>query len=121
MYELATPTTSEAEPYQSPQIVDDFGTERITDAAYEAETRDVEIPVGHYTEYMQNLRDKLQHMPDLASGNGTYVIIQSNNELSLTPLTTPTELPDAPTTDGNYVLKVTVADGTPTYTWAAQT
>lgn len=29
-------------------------------------------------------------------------------------------LPVAPTTDGNYVLTVTVTDGTPTYTWTLQ-
>lgn len=32
-----------------------------------------------------------------------------------------TRIPTAPTTDGNYVLKVVVADGTPTYSWVAET
>ena len=31
------------------------------------------------------------------------------------------QLPDAPTTDGAYVLTVTVADGTPTYSWESTT
>ena len=31
------------------------------------------------------------------------------------------QLPDAPTTDGAYVLTVTVADGTPTYSWESAT
>lgn len=31
------------------------------------------------------------------------------------------QLPDAPTTDGTYVLTVTVADGTPTYSWESAT
>ena len=29
-----------------------------------------------------------------------------------------TELPDAPTTDGEYMLKVTVTGGVPSYEWA---
>ncbi len=40
VYELATPTTETAAPYQNPQIVDDFGTEQYIDAG----DRDVEIP-----------------------------------------------------------------------------
>lgn len=45
VYELAEPTTESADPYQNPQIVDDFGTEEYVDA------RDVAIPVGHVTQY----------------------------------------------------------------------
>lgn len=36
-------------------------------------------------------------------------------------VTTSAEVPDAPTTDGNYVLKCSVSDGTPTYTWVEET
>lgn len=112
VYELATPTTETADPYHEIQIVDDFGTERFLDAP---------IPVGTVSEYQANLRDKLQHLPDLASSNGTYAIQQTGKQMTLLPLTTPTELPTAPTTDGAYVLKVTVSNGTAVYTWEAQT
>ena len=70
---------------------------------------------------MANLRDKLQHLPNLASSNGTYVIQQTGNQMALIPLTTPTELPAAPTTDGTYKLRCTVASGTPTYAWESDT
>lgn len=59
VYELQTPTTESAAPYQNPQIVDDFGTEQYIDAG----NRDVEIPVGHETFYPQNLREKIEGLP----------------------------------------------------------
>lgn len=119
VYELDTPTEETADPYVNPQIVDDFGTEEFVDAAVEAGDRDVSVPVGHNSQYMANLRDKLQHLPDLASGNGTYVITQANSQMTLTPLTTPTELPAAPTTNGTYKLHCVVSSGTATYSWVA--
>lgn len=119
VYILQTPTTETADPYVNPQIVDDFGTEEFVDAAVEAGDRDVSVPVGHNSQYMNNLRDKLQHLPDLASSNGTYVITQANSQMTLTPLTTPTELPAAPTTNGTYKLRCVVSSGTATYSWVA--
>lgn len=116
---LTTPTEETAEPYTNPQIVDDFGTEEYVDALVESGDRDVSVPVGHNSKYLVNLRDKLQHLPDLASSNGTYVLSQSNSQLTLTPLTTPTELPAAPTTNGTYKLRCVIANGTPTYSWVA--
>lgn len=113
VYLLATPTTETAQPFQSPQIVDDFGTERYV----VTEQGGVAVPVGHRTEYPANLRDKLQHLPDLADGDGTYAIRQTGASMALIPVTTPTELPAAPSEDGIYTLKVTVADGEATYSW----
>lgn len=63
VYELATPTTETATPYQNPQIVSPYGTEEYVDAAYEAGTRDVAVPVGHTTFYHQNLRKKIEDLP----------------------------------------------------------
>lgn len=123
VYELAEPTTEQAQPYTSPQIVDDFGTEEYVDGPSTASTptRDVAIPVGHNSKYLANLRDKLQHLPDLADeGNGNYVVAQSGSQLALTPLVIPTELPTSPTEDGTYHLKVTVADGTATLSWEVE-
>lgn len=45
VYELATPTTEQADPYASLQVVSPLGTEEYVD------TRDVPIPVGHETMY----------------------------------------------------------------------
>lgn len=111
IYELATPTTETADAYQQVQNVDDYGTEEFVSTSI--------VPVGHVTRYPANLRDKLQHLPDLAASNGTYVILQSGSQMSLAPLTTPTELPAAPSADGTYTLKATVSNGAVTYSWGA--
>lgn len=81
VYELAEPTTETADPYQNPQIAG--ATEEYVDG------RTVEIPVGHETKYLDNLKQKIDDLPAL------------------------------PTTAGTYRLKVTVSGGVPTYTWEA--
>lgn len=117
VYELATPTTEEADPFQSPQIVDDFGTERYVDYAYEAGNRDFEIPVGHDSFYQANLKAKLEMSPNSPSGDGDYIVRQSGGINTYVPLEEVRELPTPPTTDGTYRLTVTVTDGTPAYSW----
>ena len=107
IYELATPTEETAEPYTSPQAVDDFGAEEYISGNV--------VPVGHNTQYPANLRDKLQHLPNLADNDGYYMISQQNKQMSLELF----RIPKAPTTDGNYTLKAHVSGGTPTYTWEA--
>lgn len=108
VYELATPTTETAEPYQQIQICDDFGTEAYTSTSI--------VPIGHETRYPANLRDKLQHLPNLAENDGYYMINQTNKQMSLELF----RIPKAPSTDGTYVLKATVSGGTPTYTWVEE-
>lgn len=110
VYELAAPTTEQAASYPEVQTVDDFGTERFID------TRAVAIPVGHSTKYMSNLRDKLQHLPDLANSDGLYMVKQANGQMTLTS----SPLPAAPSQNGTYVLKCTMSNGTPTYSWEVQ-
>lgn len=107
VYELATPTTEQADPYRELQIVDDWGTEEFVSESL--------VPVGHETEYPANLRDKLQHLPDLASGNGIYIVKQTDSEMELM------RLPDMPTANGNYRLKLNVASGSPTFSWEVVT
>ena len=111
VYELATPTTESADPYQSTQVVDDFGTEEYVSNTV--------VPVGHVTQYMANLRAKLEMAPDSPSGNGDYIVRQTDGNNEYVPLVIPTELPSNPSTDGTYTLKVTVASGTPTLAWVA--
>ena len=113
VYELATPTPESADPFASPQIVDDWGTEEYV----VTEQNGVAMPVGHDTLYPQNLRDKLQHLPNLAPADGKYVVQQSGTQMSLVPA--PSELPAAPSEDGTYSLKCTVASGTASYSWVA--
>ena len=125
IYELDTPTTELAEPYQNPQIVDDFGTEEYVDAGVTASTpiRDVAIPVGHETTYQANLRAKLEMAPESPSdGDGDYIVRQTNGQNEYTKLVIPTELPANPSEAGTYSLKVTVpSSGTPTLAWVADT
>lgn len=109
VYELATPTTESADPYQNPQVVNDWGTEEYVDS------RTVPIPVGHDTIYRANLRAKLEMAPDSPSADGDYIVRHENGENAYVLLTK--ELPTLPTTDGSYHLKCTVASGTATLTW----
>ena len=105
--ELAEPTTETAQPYHSTQWVSDWGTEEFVSTGI--------VPVGHETRYPANLRDKLQHLPDAASGNGSYLITQTDGQMVLTPFPAP------PSTAGNYVLKATVVNDVATYTWEVAT
>lgn len=105
VYELAEPTTEEAEPYTSPQIVDDWGTEEFVTTSI--------VPVGHNTSYPANLRDKLQHLPDLPDDDGYYMTQVEGTQMSLVRF----RIPQAPAEDGTYVLKATVTNGVPVYTW----
>ncbi len=109
VYELATPTTEQAEPYTNPQIVDDFGTEEYVTTG--------KVAVGHETKYLQNLRDKLQHLPNLADSDGAYMIQQTGTQMALVLF----RIPKAENlADGTYTLKATVSGGTPTYEWVAE-
>ena len=114
VYKLYTPTTETADTYQTPQIVDNWGTEEFV----VTEQNGVEVPVGHSTIYPISLRDKLEAAPDLPADDGDYVLRMSGNEASYARLAS--EFPTPPTTDGNYVLKATVTNGTATLTWEAQ-
>ena len=111
MYEVATPTTAEAEPFTNPQIVSDWGTEEYVTTGV--------VPVGHTTKYPANLKAKLEMAPNSPSGDGEYIVKQEDGENSYVPLIIPKELPDAPTTDGTYTLKCTVASGEATYSWGS--
>lgn len=75
VYELATPTTEQAEPYTEVQICSDWGTEEFVS--------DSILPVGHLTRYPANLRDKLQHLPSPAETDGEYIIQQTGNQMTL--------------------------------------
>ena len=113
VYELATPTTEEADTFTNPQKVDDFGTEEYED------NRTVPIPVGHDTFYQSNLRAKLEMSPDSPSGDGDYIVRQTNGQNEYVAFVK--ELPTLPSTDGTYTLKCTVSGSTKTLSWVADT
>ncbi len=127
-YKLATPTDSTAEPFTSPMIVNDFGTESFNDADYDASNRDVEIPVGHDTEYPIDVLAKIEMMPNSPEGDGDYVLHQEDGMNTYIPLGSNEtiqailgKLPDAPAEDGTYRLTVTVSGGVATYAWVSAT
>ena len=55
IYQLETPTTEEALPYTNPQVVSPYGTEEYISESV--------CPVGHVTEYPDNLRAKIDGLP----------------------------------------------------------
>ena len=110
VYELATPTEETATAYQELQICNDWGTEEFV---IDSEVS-IPVPVGTDTFYAANLRDKLQHLPDLASADGYYMIQQSGTQMTLIYFRIPQASGLA---DGTYTLKATVSSGTPTYSW----
>ena len=81
VYELATPTEETATPYEEAQICDPNGTEEYV-------TENI-VPVGHITQYPENLATKIASLPAL------------------------------PTTAGTYRLKVTVTAGKASYEWVS--
>lgn len=122
MIPVRVQTIESADPYQNPQIVDDFGTEEYVDAGVTASTptRDVAIPVGHDTHYQSNLRAKLEMAPDSpTNGDGDYIVRQTNGENAYVKLVK--ELPESPSQDGTYHLKCTVSSGVASYAWIAET
>ena len=116
VYELATPTTESADAYTELQVCDDFGTEEFVDAA----TRDFDMPCGSLSIYRPNLRAKLEMSPNSPEGDGDYLVRQTNGVNEYVLFSEVKELPDYPTTDGTYVLKCTVADGTATLSWVSE-
>ena len=110
IYSIAE-TTESADPYTETQLCEDYGTEEFIDS------RSVAIPVGHITHYPPNLRDKLQHLPNLAEDGVSYLIRQENDYMHLEVYENP--LPTAPSEDGTYTLKCTVSSGVATYSWVA--
>lgn len=82
VYELATPTTEEADPFTDPQTVDNWGTEQYVDKAYTDGDRDVEIPCGHETKYPVNLRDKVETAPNAPTSDGDYIVHCESGQLT---------------------------------------
>ena len=73
VYELATPTTETADPYTSPQIVNDFGTEE-----WVLDSDVFPMPVGHNTDYPIDLKAQVEMMPHSPDGDGDYIVRQTN-------------------------------------------
>lgn len=68
MYKLATPVTETAATYAEVQVIDNWGTEEWLT------TGDVAIPVGHYTEYLPDLKAKVEVAPESPEEDGEYLM-----------------------------------------------
>lgn len=68
LYELATPTTETADTYTEKQLVDNWGTEEWVDS------RDIPLLVGHNTEYLPDLKAKVEVAPESPEIDGYYVL-----------------------------------------------
>lgn len=107
-----------AEPVETPidQPLDmvfdssDYGTEM---SLPENGSEPTTTPMNAAIDYVRNLRDKLQNLPDGTGVDGDYYVQIRGVKQTYKPL------PAVPTEDGVYSLKCTVADGTPVFAWVA--
>ena len=118
VYELATPTTETADPFTNPQIVDADGTETYTttnnipvghETEYIELDGNISIPIppdgdNYYLTSSNDIlewssidndpiREKVEYLPDLASTDGTYLISQTSDTMSLVSYVEP-DVPD---------------------------
>ena len=77
-YELATPTTTQSTPFQSPQYLFDGGTEEFVDYDVENGIRDVAIPVGHVTEYLGAGENDKFYLPAIPEEDNIYLLTAKN-------------------------------------------
>lgn len=86
LYKIATATTETAAAYTEDQVDGSGWTEEFVDAAVAAGTRDVAVPVGHQTLYPVNLRSRLEGLPDAPTSNGLYGLRVNNGAVSFEAL-----------------------------------
>lgn len=66
----------------------------------------------------ENVRDRDELLLNaIATGDTSGIDPRDREETFIKAIAEKTDLPDAPTADGGYMLKVTVSGGTPTYEW----
>ena len=116
IYELDAPTTENADEYTEKQLVDNWGTEERID------NREIPLLVGHNTEYLPDLKAKVEVAPESPETDGNYAMKRANGENTYVDLSTLT-VPLLPSTSGNgtYVLKAIKSGSTITYSWVAET
>lgn len=73
-YKKDATTQSSATPFQEQQNLSNWGTEKWVD------TRDVPLPVASYTEYLPDLKAKVEVGPESPSEDGTYVMVRSDGQ-----------------------------------------
>lgn len=97
-------TTTENPGWDEYIPVDNFGTLIFT----QSPAQDIPVPQAYFIRYTVNPVEFLDALGENAGWDADNVALKSD-----------IVVPDAPTTDGTYTLKVTVSNGTPTYSWIA--
>lgn len=90
-----TPTTEQGTPFEENVAIDDFGT---------LEWQITTVPQGCTIYYPYDYKAAIDTLLNMVNG-------------VIGDIVTSAKVPDAPTTDGTYVLTATVSDGTVTYSW----
>ena len=98
-YPLATPTTEQGTPFAENIPCDDFGSLSWT------QTKG--IPQGNEIFYPVDYKASIDTLYNLVNGDMSKIVTED-------------EYPEAPSSDGTYVLKATVSGGTKTYAWVAE-
>ncbi len=98
-YELATPTTEQGTAFAENIPCDDFGS------MYWTQTKG--IPQGNELFYPVDYKASIDTLYNLVNGDMSKIVTED-------------EYPEAPSSNGTYVLKVTVSGGTKTYAWVAE-
>lgn len=91
IYEVVTPTTETAEPFQSTQWVDNWGTEEYV---VTPDSDGVAVPVGHVTDYPVDLKAKLEATANNPQTDGIYLLQYQNGEATYTPLASDSTITD---------------------------
>ena len=80
VYELAAYTSEPASAVSEKQIIDNWGTEEYVDP------RTIPVPVGHITEYLPDLKAKVEIAPESPQTDGYYVMKRINKNNVYSPL-----------------------------------
>ena len=102
-YELATPTTEQGTPFTESVKIDDFGSMSLESANG--------VPQGNLIFYPVDYKAFVDTLVNYTDGDATSLAKKSDIVQ---------ELPDAPSTDGTFVLKATVSSGAVSYEWVEE-
>ena len=105
IYPVATPTTEQGTAFAENIPCDDFGSLMWTQTKGIPQGNEIFYPVDYKASF-----DTLYNIVD-----GDMSAIATDDELQVVA----DRVPDAPSTDGTYSLKVSVSGGTKTYSWVA--
>ena len=107
VYESVTPTTYSGTPYQETQLIDNWGTEEYVDDGTYAR----QMPCGHISDYLQDLKAKVEMTPNLPSIDGLYLLRRQGGVYTYSPMSlnkfviTNTSTPSSGTNNAAFIDK----------------